>query len=159
MDIIKNRDFSVLFRENYIFVLRYILSVLPDKSMAEDVTQETFCEVLRQYDKVHSIENLRGWLVRTAWYKVKEMERRLHRKDTVFGDVERSDAGVCDRRYEVKEAEMLLHQILTREERVCFMRRYFWGYSVKELANCEGMTENAMRVKLCRIKKKVNEGV
>lgn len=159
MDIIQKRDFSVLFRENYVFVLRYILSVLQDKSMAEDVTQETFCEALRQYDKVHNSENIKGWLVRTAWYKIKETERSLHRKDMCFGDPERADAGIRDISYEIKEAEILLNQTLTREESVCFMRRYFWGYSVRELANREGITENAMRVKLCRIKKKLNEEV
>ncbi|MCM1569222.1 MAG: sigma-70 family RNA polymerase sigma factor [Roseburia sp.] len=156
MNPTQSSEFSMLFQEHYLFILRYLLSVLPDKSIAEDVTQETFCEALRQYEKLHNIENRRGWLVKTAWYKMKEMERRLHRRDVVLVDMELADTGIRDRSYEIKELEMLLQQTLSREERMCFMRHYFWGYSVKELADWEGITENAMRVKLCRIKKKVN---
>lgn len=45
----------------------------------------------------------------------------------------------------------------TPEMRYLFLRRYFWGDPIPALANLAGMSENAVSVRLSRIRKKLKK--
>ena len=44
---------------------------------------------------------------------------------------------------------------LSKEDRVIFIKRYFYGVSVKELSQCLGVTENHMAQRMLKLRKKL----
>lgn len=150
------REFSKLYQEYQPFLLRYVSAVVKDKALAEDIVQETFCEMLDQFEKFCEHPNQRGWLVKTAGFKMREISRKMNSKELVPLQEDIMQPIKNDIGYEMKELEVVMSEVFDENEREYFLKYYLRGYSVKELAAMEGVTENNMRVRLYRLKEKLS---
>lgn len=149
-------EFSKLYREYQPFLLRYVSAVVRDKTLAEDIVQETFCEMLDQFEKFRNHPNQRGWLVKTAGYKMREISRKMSSNELVPLQEDIIQPIKNDIGYEMKELEIVMSEVFDENEREYFLKYYLRGYSVKELAAMEGVSENNMRVRLYRLKEKLS---
>lgn len=132
----------------------FVSTAVKNTYAVEDIVQDVFLEALKKYDAFKNHPNQIGWLYRTAAYKIKEYERRLHAISLV--DVEEElNAPEDEHGYLETEFKLLLHEELTPEEHRRYNRYFRFGYSVEEIAELEGVTVNNMRVRLSRLKKKL----
>lgn len=133
----------------------FIRASVPNVSMVEDIAHDVFLEALKNKDTFINHPKQIGWLYNTARYKIKEYMRKLQAVDTFDIDDESIEIGECDSGYLQAELEQYVKETLTKEERKCYHRYFFWGYSVEEIAQMEGTTVNNIRVRLSRLKKKL----
>lgn len=133
----------------------FVSTAVQNTYVAEDIVQDVFLEVLKKYDSFKEHPNQSGWLYRTAMYKVKEYERRLHSLNFVEMDDEEETLAEGEKGYLETEFKLLLNEELTPEEYRRYVRYFRIGYSVEEVAKLEGITVNNMRVRLSRLKKKL----
>ncbi len=152
----EKKEFSKLYQEYQPFLMRYVNAVVKDKSLAEDIVQEAFCETLCQFDKFRDHPNQKGWLINVARFKIREISRKMHSRELLPLQDELIQPGKMEIGYEMKELDELMSKAFDENEREYFLKYYLWGYSVKELADTEGVTENSMRVKLFRLKEKLS---
>lgn len=69
--------------------------------------------------------------------------------------LEELELGREELRYEVKELELTALATLDRQEWELVKDYYLYGVTISELASAEGITENNMRVRLWRLKKRL----
>jgi len=149
------REFSQIYQEYQPFLLRYVSAIVKDKNLSEDIVQETFCEMLDQFEKFREHPNQKGWLIKTAGYKMREISRKINSKELIPLQEDMMQPMKNDIAYEMKELDIVMSEAFDENEREYFLKYYLRGYSVRELADKEGVTENSMRVKLYRLKEKL----
>ena len=148
---------SALYLENHDQLLKVASREFWIGSLAEDVVQDTFCEAIRCWDKVSSSGNPGGWLMEAL--KLKIMHKRWCRIHHTQEDVRECAMEVefWDDNYDRVETNLLLEQILEPEDRELFCLMYRCGYSTRDLAQLRDCSEGNMRVKLYRIRKRLQK--
>lgn len=149
-------EFTVLYRKYYDDILKYVRHRVRDVQAAEDIVQETFCAAYEKKQVFLAYAQPQLWLFRTAKNKMLEFGRRMRYRQTVpFEDA--PEPGREELRYKVKELELTALATLDEQEWRRVRDHYLYGVTIPELASAEGITENNMRVRLSRIKKKLLE--
>ena len=73
-----------------------------------------------------------------------ELEDCIPSSNTVEKEIENSEISMCINRW---------LQTLPREDRILFVRRYWYGDAVKDLANTRGISPKTIAQKLLRLRK------
>jgi RNA polymerase sigma-70 factor (ECF subfamily) len=135
---------------------RYILSLLPDRMLADDVAQETNLVLWRKAAEYDPAQPFLPWAFTIALYQVKAARRDAGRDRHVFDDsLVEILAAECreESAGELEQAlERCLHE-LTQRQRELILARYAPGSSVQHLAEQRGQTPTALSLALMRIRK------
>lgn len=151
----KESAFKRFYIQNYDKLFSYVNGMLCAEHISEEVVQETFLEAWRKFEKLQGHPAPRGWLFQTAEYKVRNLTRKMKRRKLI--SFEQLEAVPEENRLDMKEWMLVLEKELTDEEQQWLQRYYVVGYSARELAALEGITENNFRVRLNRMLKKIRE--
>ena len=139
-------------------VFRYILSMEPDPTRAEDILQETNLVLWRKAAEYDMSRPFIPWACRIALFQVKAHRRDRARDRHVFDDdvldliAADTDAGA----EEPTHLEQSLRECLGRlpgEHRALILARYEPGASVETLATARKQTANALSQTLFRIRR------
>lgn len=150
-----NRAFDELLRRTQSELFTYILCVVHDEEMANDIFQETFVKVitkLRQGKYVNS-GKFSAWLVRIAhnvvmdWYREQKSERIV--EPTEDNDLSNLGMNLLDMNVEnqfvndqvLKDVRKMMNMLPTAQREVVYMR-YFQEMSFKEIAEATGVSIN-----------------
>lgn len=137
---------------------RYVLSLLPDRMLADDVVQETNLVLWRKAAEYDPDKSFLPWALTIAWYQVKAARRDSRRDRHVFNDslVEilasehpGADSGDADLDAAL---EQCLGELPERQRRL-ILARYAPGASVQDLAAERRQTPTAVSLALMRIRK------
>ena len=150
--------FERLFREYYDKLFHYVLKCLSYKNymVAEDIVQSIYCEAMRKYKIVKLHPNPVGWLMKTGSYKIKAWKRRGSTGEVSLDGLP-VEAGAVDFRLSAAEIRVAIQTVLNAEEQELFERYYIEGYSVREMAEREHMTEAAFKMRMFRIRDRVRK--
>lgn len=148
-------ELEALFHQHERRLGGFLAQVVSDRSLADDLLQETFLTAVRERGRLPSIGNPEAWLFaiarnralhalrtrRRAWNAVQRLVRERHE--------DRSDPAdaVAVRDY--------LARHLKPEERILLILRYVHGYRSHELAQIVGSSPEAIRQKLSRTRRKL----
>jgi len=149
-----NELMEELFLKYYNILLRYAVKLAPNMAIAEDVVMDAFYIALRKQDiKTH--ENPGGWMMITVKNLLRNVTKRMFMHETA--DIENYAEGLSliEEQYGETEVGMLLELYLGEHERMLFNKYYFQGYTAKEMAEMEGITESNLKVKMHRLRKKL----
>lgn len=152
-------EFDRLYLEYRQKLQRLVLTKIKDPYLAEEVVQEIFYEAWRHYAVVSVHESQEGWLYQTAWYKIKEFMRRIMQCSESSMDAERVEMSVEEEGFDKAELDLMIYEILTPDELLRFHRYFLWGETTAEMAKKEAITENNMRVRISRLKKKIESAL
>lgn len=152
----ETKEFEAFYREYFGGIFKYVRRRIPDVQTAEDIVQETFVTAYakRQDFLGHSQPKL--WLLRTAKNKISELRRRMRYRATIPLE-EEPEVGWEEPGYRVKELELTALKTVGMTGWELVRDYYFYGITISELARAEGVSENSMRVRLSRLKKKLRE--
>jgi RNA polymerase sigma-70 factor (ECF subfamily) len=139
---------EVLFRAHAQELGRYLVAMVRDRSLAEDLLQDTFCDALRAREQLRSIENERAWLYGIARHRALRALRRSRRLQRALVRL----AGSRDESQEGDEAAVELLDLLDRElapdVRALVLLRYVHDFQAAELAEMTGLSPEAVRQRL-----------
>lgn len=136
---------------------RYILSLLPDRMLADDVVQETNLVLWRKASEYDPEQPFLAWAFGIAWFQVKAARRDSARDLHIFDDdlVEILAAENVEETESLDLSEALEHCLseLPDRQRQLILDRYQPGASVQDLAAARAKTPTALSLSLLRIRK------
>lgn len=138
--------FELFYHLHFEFIYRFALSYLFDKDSAEDVVQEVFLIVHRNFDRLQTHENIRGWLVKTAKNIANNQALRYivtHAEPVHFDDHGVSELIAC---FPPQYAQ-LLHDY------------YLYGLTTSELARKNDIATSTVYVRLFRARAMLREAL
>jgi RNA polymerase sigma factor (sigma-70 family) len=142
----------------------YIRNHIADRSLAEDVFQEVFCELIEAYRLMKPIEQVGAWMFRVARNRIVDLFRRRQtasKTDSLTEEVYASEDGesvpledllpspdegpeaAYARAFLLDELEEALEE-LPEEQRAVFVANELEGKSFKELAAETGVGVNTL---------------
>ena len=120
----------------------------------EELASDVFVALWRAPQPLRT-EHLRGWLGKVARNQAISFLRRQHLQLVRDEDCILVDDRDAQKLLEAKERSALLNAALaalTPEDREIFLRRYYYGDSVRRLSGLFGLTENTVKSRLFRLR-------
>ncbi len=128
-------------------------------SMAEDLAQEVFKEAVRSGEKLLTHENPHGWIYETLRNKMMNAKRKMlnhSQREVVEYDIESIG---FEESYGMVELRQVMDQVLNRHEKMLLYMYYVRGHSARELAEMEGISEGAFKVRILRMRRRLEEAI
>ena len=139
-----------LFRSNERRLGQFLVQMVRDRALAEDLLQETFEAVLRARDQIDQVDDVDAWLFGIARHRALRSMRggwRLRRAmDRLWARGERVES----ERDGIHEVMDVLDRTLTPDDRSLVVLRYVHGFDAPALAELTGRTPAAVRKRLER---------
>ncbi|MBN1909655.1 MAG: sigma-70 family RNA polymerase sigma factor [Pirellulales bacterium] len=135
----------------------YIVSLLGDPSLAEEVLQETNVVLCRQADQFPEIKDFSAWACRIAYYEVLSYRKRRQRDRHTFDDelLGLIANQAAPRVQEFDQRQTALTECLGRlsqTQREIIIQRYAPNGSVQKIAEKHGRSPGAISQSLYRIR-------
>lgn len=162
-------DIEKLYREYFTPVYRYVLSLVHDPDMAEEITQETFFRALRKIDDYRGDASLKVWLCQIARNLSFDS---LKRQSKIAAPTEHDDEGSIGQELPAesesnpeeqllrKQTAMKIHRILHNLKepyKEAFQLRTFGDLSFAEIGELFGKSESWARVTYYRSRMMIKE--
>ncbi|WP_088007113.1 RNA polymerase sigma factor SigX [Indiicoccus explosivorum] len=153
----EDEKFRQLFKQYYAQVVRQVMVIVKDQSVAEDIAQDVFVK-LYHTDR-SAIGSLPGWLAKvaanTAYNHIRSEQRHRARKSRQE-QAETGTAGSLEDEYMKAEAidavRKTLMQLPERDRELLMMK--FSGYSYEEIAESKNVEKTSIGAWLARAKKR-----
>lgn len=124
-----------------------------DDALAEDLTQQTFVEAVRQRERFNGRSEIVTWLCAIGRNKLVDHYRRHgrdERRHRQLVDLHRLEAEAPWRAYETRDAVEAAIAQLPPDQRLALLFRHMDGLSVREVAAAIGRSEKATESLLAR---------
>ena len=150
-----NKAFDLLLERNQSRLFSYILFIVHDRSMAEDLFQETFVKIISKLHegKYSSSGKFVSWMLRIAhnavmdWYRRQKNEKTMevYNENDLYGDL----PSVLDANIEnhfvkeqvLRDVQRMMNLLPITQREVVFMR-FYQNLSFKEIAELTNVSIN-----------------
>src|SRR6201988_3089993 len=153
---------QVLFARHHVRVFRFVLRLVRDESVAEDLISEVFLDVWRQAGRFEGRSQVSTWLLAIARFKALSALRR--RPDEELDDEtaqaiedQSDDPEVAAQK---KDTSAILRQCMTKlsaEHREIIDLVSYHEKSVEEVAKIVGVPENTVKTRMFYARKRLGE--
>src|SRR5687767_6669746 len=159
-----SEDFGALYSSSHLDLLRYVLTLLPDRSQAEDVVQETARLLWQKRNEYDSAKPFLPWARGFARFEVLMVLRRQTVRGKYFSEqlVEQlAEDRVAHEEQLSAQREALAGclQKLDEPSRELLMLRYGREVTVQQLAEQQGKSANALYLSLYRLRQTLSDCV
>ncbi len=144
-------DFEALFVQTEYSIGKFLVQMVRDRQLAEDLLQDVFHDAFRGRKQLASVENPTAWLfgiARNHALKTLRRQRRLRRALEVLARRRSPDQGELER--DIVVIRDLLERHLDADDRALVLLRYLHGFEAVELAAMTGRSPAAVRQRLSR---------
>jgi RNA polymerase sigma-70 factor (ECF subfamily) len=149
----------VLYSRHRLRVYRFLLRLLRDEALAEDLTSEVFISTWRHADRFEGRSSVTTWLLAIARNKaVGAMRRR--REVELDDDVEIAAGDDPETTLQGKHRGEILRRCLTglsREHREIIDLVYYHERSVEEVAEIVGIPRNTVKTRMFYARRRLSE--
>lgn len=143
-------DVETLFRAHAAELGRYLVAMVRDRALAEDLLQDTFIDALRARDRRTAVADERAWLYGIARHRALRALRRDRRFRRALVRLGGSGEAAQEDDEAIVAVLDLLERELTPELRALVLLRYVHGFQAAELAEMTGLSPEAVRQRLSR---------
>ena len=152
------QDMEEIYRQYARTVYRYLASLCHDPELAEELTQETFCQAIRSVDSYDGRSKMSTWLCGVA----KNVLRTHLRKHPPAESIDGLPLSVPSAEAQAESAEARLQLLrrlhaLPEPSREVVYLRVFGDLSFREIGEVLERSENWARVTFYRAKEKLKE--
>ncbi len=150
-----NDAFDVLLRRHQSKIFSYILKIVKNKDVADDIFQETFVKIIMTLKQGRYVENgkFSAWLTRIAHNLIIDYFRQEKAENCVSTDDEDSDLlnrrDLCEENIEdamvdmqIKDDVCRIIEALPESQKEVLKMRYYSDMSFKEIADATGVSIN-----------------
>jgi len=134
---------------------RYLAQMVGDRTLAEDLLQDTFHDALRARGQLDDVRSAEAWLYGIARNRALAALRRRRRFHRALARLERGFGWSLEEEPDVLAVRELLERTLRPDERALLVLRYLHGFDAPELAEMTGRTPDALRQQLSRARRKL----
>jgi len=157
-------DFAALYSKYHLEMLRYVLTLVPDRHQAEDVVQEAARLLWKKFDEYDPTRPFWPWARKFAYLEVLKVRKREAIRGKYFSDelVEQlAEERASHERDLTAQREALASCLdkLDEPSRELLMNRYGGEVALHELAEQQGKSANALYLTMHRIRQKLVECV
>ncbi|HOP92963.1 MAG TPA: RNA polymerase sigma factor [Acetivibrio thermocellus] len=163
------KTFEELCQENYSRIYKYIFSMTGSKESTEDLIQEVFIAAYEKGEAFLRHEKPAAFLYKTArnmtvTYLKNLKCQRISAMEYLSENIPQDDTDLCetllmelDRKIdETAYTGQVIGNLNTNQHNL-YRQRYVEGKSIKEIASEEGVSETAMRMRLVRLRKEIQD--
>ena len=150
---------SRLYETCYMRVFSYVMTLAGDRSLAEELTQETFYRAFARQKEFRGDSDEVTWLCAIAKNLFTDEKRRQGRYGEIPEDLPETDKGVA-KTVEDRDSSLRIHMALHALEepyREVFELRVFGELSFRDIGTIFGKTENWARVTYHRARIRLQE--
>ena len=160
-------DFTELYRAHLRDVYSYAYYRVGDHHDAEDLTEQTFLQAYRHFERAQRESNgrpLRPWLIRIAhnlaanYYRDRSRRPQTHLEDAAILSAPHETADLVEGRQELQEVLEGVAE-LPDDRREALIMRFALGMDNREIARALDRTEGATKVLIHRAIKQLEEGL
>ena len=134
---------------------RFLVQMVRDRSLAEDLLQDTFHDAFRARSQLPASSNPEAWLFGIARNRALGALRRRRRSAVALARLPRPRERSERDAQELVALRDLLERHLDPDERALLLLRYLHGFDAAELAEIIGLTPEAVRQRLSRSRGKL----
>jgi RNA polymerase sigma-70 factor (ECF subfamily) len=134
---------------------RFLVQMLRDRSLAEDLLQDTFHDAFRARSQLEATPNPEAWLFALARNRALSALRRRRRSVNAFARLAQRDGHKQENGDEIVALHDLLERTLDPDERALLLLRYLHGFDASELGVIVGSSPEAVRQRLSRLRRKL----
>lgn len=159
-----SEDFAALYSKCHLDLLRYVLTLLPDRAQAEDVVQETARLLWQKFDQFDPAQPFWPWARKFAYLEVLKVRKRDAVRAKYFSEelVEQLAEERTAQEPELAAQREALAGCLNKLDasaRALLIERYGREAALNELARQQGRSANALYLTLHRVRQKLAECV
>ncbi|MCH5253367.1 MAG: RNA polymerase sigma factor [Lachnospiraceae bacterium] len=150
--------FEAYFKEQYSLVYRVAFMQMKGHADAEDVLQEVFVRLLKYQPQFENSEHEKAWFIRTTINICKDIiKSKWHSTTVSIEKIPESEKNYFNLPH-VKEDETLWAVLeLPEKYRSCLYFFYYEDYSIREIAEILGISENTVKTNLRRGREALKE--
>ncbi|MBX2828020.1 MAG: RNA polymerase sigma factor [Flavobacteriaceae bacterium] len=147
--------------KDYVFTI--VIRVVKVREEAEEVAQDTFIKAYESLESFRGESKFSSWLYSIAYRKALDRVRKNKRQQTtdLLEEITEGDAGNIDNALQLMESQERKEKIrqsimqLPEIDATLITLYYFEDQSVKEIAQVTGLSEDNIKIKLYRSRKKL----
>ena len=153
---------QVLFARHHVRVYRFVLRLVSNQSVAEDLIGDVFLDVWRQADKFEGRSAVATWILAIARFKAlsvlrKRPEEKLDDEAAAAIEDQADDPEVAMQKKDKSEVLRKCLQALSPEHREIIDLVYYHEKSIEEVAEVVGIPENTVKTRMFYARKKLAE--
>lgn len=153
-------DFEKIYKENYDFIFRYLLKLSGNRSLAEELTQETFFRAYMNISKLRNENKVSVWLCQIAknsYYAYCNEQKKLGQLDEAVNIPNDTQFENLFEQKELSEKAFQCLHSLDEPYKEVFMLSVFGQLSLKDISKIFNKSESWARVTFYRAKQKLSE--
>ncbi len=159
----RSKDIETFFLKYYSELVRFCNSCNCSPHESEEIVQDAFALLITKYkeSKKHSV---RAWLYQTVYWSMQNYKKKEKNRERIFISVSYSDVKESEYYYTFTYADDLLTLIkksLTEDEFEFFLKYILkstdMDNSEEKDSNDDPSAANKIRIKKCRLKKKIHQ--
>jgi RNA polymerase sigma-70 factor (ECF subfamily) len=153
---------QVLFARHHVRVYRFVLRLVGNPTVAEDLISEVFLDVWRQADRFEGRSAVSTWMLAIARFKALSALRKRpdEELDEETAETIEDTADTPEVALEKKDKSAILRQCLEKlspEHKEIIDLVYYHEKSVEEVAEIVGIPENTVKTRMFYARKKLAE--
>ncbi len=135
-------------------ILRYLFRLTGDMEKANDLTQDTFLKAFQKIGGIRSEPAFKPWLYRIATRTVHSYWRRANLKKFIGIDGAKPENGktIAAPPANIEDKIDVRHALLAvpLNQRECIVLHFMGGFTYREIAANQGISEDAVRMRIAR---------
>jgi RNA polymerase sigma-70 factor (ECF subfamily) len=153
---------QVLFARHHVRVYRFVLRLVRNQTLAEDLISEVFLDVWRQAGKFEARSTVSTWLLAIARFKAlsqlrKRSEEELDEEAAAAIEDPGDDPEVAAQKKDKSEVLRKAIAQLSPEHREIIDLVYYHEKSIEEVAEIVGIPENTVKTRMFYARKRLSE--
>ncbi len=156
-------EFTLIYNRHKVKVYNYVLRMINDKMMCEDIVQNVFLKFFENLNVIRNKSSINFWLFKTARNEIYTYFRRKKIHVDQFGVLDSDevdisggpDPGIEYEQQELKELIMSELNNMAFEQREVFILKEYAGLSYKEIASIMNIDENLVKSRLFKTRQKL----
>jgi RNA polymerase sigma-70 factor (ECF subfamily) len=156
-------EFTILYNKHKVKLFNYILKMVGDLMLAEDMVQNVFLKLYQNLESIRNMNSVHFWIFKTArneiyaFYRSKKVRvDQFNVLDTEEIDVESLyDLEIEYEKKELKEVILAELEKLPVVQKDIFLLKEYGGFSYKEIGSIFKIDENLVKSRLFKVRQKL----
>lgn len=120
-----------------------------DSQLADDIAQDAFIKAYVSYESLKDKEKFNSWIYQISYNTFISYKRSSKTTVDLSATTDFSSDGLADDKFKYQALYAALEK-LSEKERIAILLFYLEGYSIKEIANITGHSQEAVKQHLSR---------